>query len=256
MFRWPCGYGEIARPPTRSISRQDVRAKMDCFVSGDACNDDAGGVMHGVVSGLAGVITAIISYGGYAGIALLMAAESACLPLPSEIIMPFAGYLAATGRFNLFLVATFGAVGCNLGSAAAYAVGAWGGRPFIRRWGYLLLMDERELDRAEWLFKRFGAITVFAGRLLPVVRTFIALPAGIARMERWRFHIYTFVGSWIWSFALAYAGYVLGQKWNSSPGLRATMHALDGVAVVLLAGGIGFFIWSRLRSRKGGAARR
>ncbi|MGC2250622.1 MAG: DedA family protein, partial [Acidobacteriaceae bacterium] len=116
-------------------------------------------------------ITAIISHIGYPGVALLMAIESACIPLPSEIIMPFAGYLVYTGRFSLFCVATAGAIGCNLGSAVAYWIGAYGGRPLVEKYGSYILLDRRDLDRTTRFFMRFGPITVLLARLLPVVRT-------------------------------------------------------------------------------------
>jgi membrane protein DedA with SNARE-associated domain len=168
---------------------------------------------------------------GYAGIAALMAIESACIPLPSEIIMPFSGYLVSTGRFELAWVATAGALGCNIGSTVAYALGYWGGRPLVEKWGAYVLMSRRDLELVERFFARFGAITVFISRLLPVVRTFIALPAGIARMPQARFQIYTFLGSWPWCFALAYIGMKLGERWQSDPTLRDVMHRFDAVIV-------------------------
>ena len=191
---------------------------------------------------MAATIVAIISAGGYAGVALLMAVESACIPLPSEIIMPFAGYLVTTGRFELIAVATAGALGCNLGSILAYEIGAYGGRPAIARWGRYILLSHTDLDRADRFFARFGGITVLICRLLPVVRTFIALPAGIARMNRWRFHLYTFLGSWPWCFALAYVGMRLGQAWDSDPTLRAVMHRLDLLVLAVLLLGVALFV--------------
>ncbi|HEY8670753.1 MAG TPA: DedA family protein, partial [Terriglobales bacterium] len=149
-------------------------------------------------------ITWLIASTGYGGIVILMAIESACIPLPSELIMPFAGYLVYQGTMKLLLVATAGAIGCNLGSALAYWVGAHGGRPLVERYGRYVLLSRHDLDRTTHFFQKYGSITVFLARLLPVVRTFIALPAGIARMPLWRFHIYTFLGSWPWCFALAY----------------------------------------------------
>ncbi len=192
---------------------------------------------------LAGYITAAISALGYSGIVFLMAIESACIPLPSEIIMPFSGYLASTGRFSLVLVATAGAVGCNLGSTLAYAVGAYGGRPAVERWGHYILLSRSELDRVDGYFERFGTATVLVGRLLPVVRTFVSLPAGIARMPFWKFQLYTFVGSWPWCFLLAYAGVKLGQAWDSSPALKRIMHSLDfAVIAVILAGAVWYAV--------------
>src|SRR4030081_181266 len=130
---------------------------------------------------LFGFISSLIAATGYAGITLLMAIESACIPLPSELIMPFAGYLVYTGKMNLFWAATAGAIGCNLGSLIAYEIGYYGGRPLVEKFGSYLLLGRRELDWAESFFQRGGQVTVLIGRLLPVVRTFIALPAGIAR---------------------------------------------------------------------------
>jgi membrane protein DedA with SNARE-associated domain len=190
-------------------------------------------------------------------VALLMAIESACIPLPSEIIMPFSGYLVSQGRFNLILVATAGALGCNIGSAVAYAIGHRGGRPLVARYGSYVGMSAHELDRAERFFARYGGITVLVGRLLPVVRTFIALPAGIARMPLLRFHVYTFVGSWPWCFALAYVGLRLGRAWDTDPRLRAVMHRFDAVVLAALVLGAGFYAWRiwhvRRRERDGAA---
>lgn len=203
-----------------------------------------------VIAWLTGAIVAVISGGGYGGVAALMALESACLPLPSEIIMPFSGYLVSTGRFDLLLVATAGAIGCNIGSLVAYEIGAYGGRPLVERWGARLLINRNEIDWADRWFARRGSITVLIGRLLPVVRTFIALPAGVARMNRLWFHLYTFVGSWIWCFALAFIGMKLGEKWNSDPQLKAVLHKFDLAIVAIGVLGLGVFVWSRLRHRK------
>jgi membrane protein DedA with SNARE-associated domain len=185
-------------------------------------------------------ITGVIAHAGYAGVALLMAIESACILLPSEVIMSFAGYLVYTGRFQLFWVATAGAVGCNLGSAVAYWAGAWGGRAAIERYGRYILLNHHDLDRATQFFARYGSITVFLGRLLPVIRTFIALPAGIARMPQGRFHLYTFLGSWPWCFALAYLGMRLGRAWNADPRLKHALHRFD---TLILIGCAAAFVW-------------
>ena len=205
--------------------------------------------MQAIIGSITNFIIATISAGGYLGIVGLMAIEFACIPLPSEIIMPFAGYLVSTGRFNLAMVATAGALGCNLGSAVAYEIGARGGRRTVERWGAWILLDRAELDRMQRYFIRFGGLTVLVCRLLPVVRTFIAVPAGIARMPRLRFHIYTFIGSWPWCFGLAYVGLRLGQRWDSDPQLRAVMHQLDGFVVVALLIGISWFVWHRWHHR-------
>jgi membrane protein DedA with SNARE-associated domain len=203
-----------------------------------------------ILAVVVGFIVATISASGYAGVALLMAIESACIPLPSEVIMPFAGYLVSTGRFNLFLVATAGAIGCNLGSVVAYWIGAWAGRPFVERFGKYVLVDVHDLDRATRFFEKYGSITVLIGRLLPVVRTFIALPAGIARMSQLRFHIYTFVGSWPWCFVLAYVGKKLGEQWDTNPAFKEAFHRFHlGVEIVLLAG-IVWFLWTHLTRKR------
>jgi membrane protein DedA with SNARE-associated domain len=202
-----------------------------------------------IIGILAGFIIAVISAGGYAGIAFLMGIESACIPLPSEIIMPFSGYLVFMGRFNLFWVATAGAIGCNLGSAVAYWIGAHGGRPMVERFGKFVLLDKKDLERTTHFFNKYGSITVFLARLLPVVRTFIALPAGIAKMPQLRFHVYTFLGSWPWCFALAYVGMKLGQGWETDPRFKAVFHEFHTVIVVLLLIGIVWFLWSHLKRR-------
>ena len=202
-----------------------------------------------ILTNIASFIIAVISTGGYAGIALLMAIESACIPLPSEIIMPFAGYLVHTGQLNLFWVATAGAIGCNLGSIPAYWLGAWGGRPAVERFGKYILLSRHDLDRTEHYFQRYGGITVLVARLLPVVRTFIALPAGIARMPQLRFHLYTFLGSWPWCFVLAYVGMKLGDRWDSDPRFKAIFHRFHlGVELVLVAG-IVWFLWTHWKNR-------
>ncbi len=195
-------------------------------------------------------ITHLIAAIGYPGIALLMAIESACIPLPSEIILPFAGFVVAQGKLNLWLAATAGAIGCNLGSVVAYWIGAYGGRPLVERYGRYVLLSRADLDRVDGYFHRYGSITVLLGRLLPVVRTFIALPAGIARMPQLRFHLYTFVGSWPWCFVLAYVGMQAGASWNSPDSrLKYILHKADAAVVVLLLAGITWFVWSHLRHR-------
>ena len=206
--------------------------------------------MHnGPLAAIAGLITGFIAATGYAGVALLMAIESACIPLPSEIIMPFAGYLVSTGRLSLIGVAVAGAIGCNLGSAVAYWVGARGGRAFIVRYGHWVLMSREDLDRAERFFARFGSIAVLIGRVLPVVRTFIALPAGIANMPLLRFHAYTFIGSLGWCYLLAWIGERLGAKWESDPRLGAILHRFDYAIVAAVVLAVAWFVWSRLRTR-------
>jgi len=202
-----------------------------------------------IIEILAAWITSVISAAGYGGVMLLMAIESACIPLPSEIIMPFSGYLVYTGRFSLLAVATWGALGCNVGSILAYEVGYFGGRPLALRYGHYIFVTQHELNTADKFFARWGALAVLIARLLPVIRTFIALPAGIARMPRLKFHIYTFVGSWPWCFVLAYVGLRLGEQWDKDPRLKLWFHRMDGVILAVLLAGAAYFVWSHLKDR-------
>jgi membrane protein DedA with SNARE-associated domain len=205
-----------------------------------------------IVAFLVHFITSVIDAGGYAGVAALMGIESACIPLPSELIMPFAGYLVYLKHLNLFWTATAGAIGCNLGSLVAYWIGAKGGRPLVERYGRWVLMSHHDLDRMTYFFNKYGSITVLLGRLLPVVRTFIAFPAGIAKMPQGRFHLYTFVGSWPWCLALAYAGMKLGEGWNDPHSrFKEMYHRFDHVilALILVAGV--WYVWTHIqRARK------
>lgn len=192
---------------------------------------------------LSGIIVAVISTLGYSGIVLLMAIESACVPLPSEIIMPFSGYLVSTGQMNLWLVSLAGAVGCVLGSLVAYWVGMKGGRPLIEKYGRYVLVSRHDLDLADRWFEKRGEIIVFVSRMLPAIRTFIAFPAGVARMNLKRFVIYTFAGSFPWCLGLAYVGQKLGEKWNKDDTLKTWFHRFDfliGIVAVIL---IAWWIW-------------
>jgi membrane protein DedA with SNARE-associated domain len=207
-----------------------------------------------IVAALARIIIAVIASTGYVGVLILMAIESACIPLPSEIIMPFAGYLAYTGHFSLFWAATAGAIGCNVGSVIAYEIGCFGGRPLVEKYGRYVWISRHDLELADSFFRRFGSAAVFVARLLPVVRTFIALPAGIARMPRLRFHIYTFAGSWPWCFVLAWIGMKLGEKWDKDPRLRHWLHRLDVLIIVLLLAAVAWFVRSHWKNRMTAAA--
>jgi membrane protein DedA with SNARE-associated domain len=192
---------------------------------------------------LSGIIVAVISTLGYSGIVLLMAIESACIPLPSEIIMPFSGYLVSTGEMNLWVVAFAGAIGCVLGSLVAYWVGMKGGRPLIEKYGRYVLVSRHDLDLADRWFEKRGEIIVFVSRMLPAIRTFIAFPAGVARMNLKRFVIYTFAGSLPWCLGLAYVGQKLGEKWNKDDTLKTWFHRFDfliGIAAVLL---VVWWVW-------------
>ena len=195
----------------------------------------------------------IISAGGYKGIILLLALNSSGIPIPSEVILPFSGYLVHLGRFNLILVAIAGTIGCNIGSAIAYWIGAKGGRPLVERYGKWVLMSQHDLDRMTGFFDRYGSITILIGRMLPIVQTYVAFPAGIARMSRLRFHIYTTVGSLIWYSCLAWAGMKLGAAWDTDPRMHEWFHRFHLIVVLVLAAGLVWFVWShviRARMRK------
>lgn len=186
------------------------------------------------------LLTGLSVSGKYAVMFVLMAIQSACIPVPSEVIMPFAGAALAHGQMDLIVLATVASLASNLGSLAAYWVGALGGRPMVERYGSWLLLSRRDLDRVDHFFAHYGSITVLVGRMLPIIRTFIAFPAGVAKMNQVRFHIYTFVGSWPWCYALAYIGMKLGDAWETDPRFKEVFHRFHlGVEAVLAVG----FVW-------------
>lgn len=181
---------------------------------------------------------------GYWGVFFGMAVESACIPLPSEIVLPFGGFLAATGRLTFTQAVMAGQLGGMLGSTVAYLVGRAGGRSLLERYGRYLLISPREIEAADRWFQTKGELTVCLARLLPGIRTFISLPAGIARMNFGRFLFYSCLGMLPWSFAFTWAGYRLGQDWTQ---VRALLHRFDIVIIALLLAGVGWFVWHRLR---------
>jgi membrane protein DedA with SNARE-associated domain len=189
----------------------------------------------------------VISQMGYLGIVLTMGIESACIPLPSEIIMPFSGYLVFAGRFSLAGVSIAGAFGCVVGSVAAYWVGIWGGRPFIQKYGKYVLISNKDLATADRWFEKYGEWAIFFSRLLPVIRTFISLPAGIAKMNFLKFVIYTFLGSLPWCFMLAYVGKILGENWES---IRIYFRRADIFIGLVIALGIFYFLYRHLKPKK------
>jgi membrane protein DedA with SNARE-associated domain len=195
--------------------------------------------MEYILSVLSSFVINTISSLGYMGIVLLMGIESANIPLPSEVIMPFSGYLVYSGRFSLFWIAIAGGMGCLLGSLLSYWVGAVGGRPLIEKYGKYILMSKHDLDIADRWFARWGMSAVFIGRLLPVIRTFISFPAGIARVNLFSFSIYSFVGSVIWSYFLGWIGFKLGENWNN---LKSYFHGADYIIGGLIIAGIVWWI--------------
>src|SRR6476660_8541885 len=200
---------------------------------------------------------------GYVGVMLAMAIESAMIPLPSELILPYAGFLVSdtsqieplTGQpWNFLIVAIVATIGNTLGSLVAYAIGAYGGRPFLERYGKYLLIRQHEIELADSFFARHGAATVFIGRLLPIVRTFISFPAGVARMRLSTFIIYSTAGAAIWSALLVYAGVLLGENWEA---IRHALQPFDLLIAVAFVVAVILCIWWRLgmpgRPKRAGA---
>jgi len=181
------------------------------------------------------------------GVVVLMAIESACIPLPSELIMPLAGWMLIAerglGMGHVLLAGFYGALGCTLGSILAYVVGARGGRPLVERYGRYILLSRHDLELSDHWFQKHGDWIIFTSRLLPVVRTFISLPAGIARMNFTKFIIYTFAGSFPWCFGLAYGGYLLGGHWEQ---ISRVMRPFVIVIVVVGIALVAYYIYRRL----------
>lgn len=190
-------------------------------------------------------ILQVITQIGYPGIVGLMALESMGVPIPSEVVMPASGWLASDGALNLFVVTIAGTVGCTIGSAIAYWIGYWGGRAAVMRYGRYVFLNEKHLDAAERWFNKHGTAAIFFTRLMPVIRTYISFPAGMAKMRFWPFIIVSAIGSAIWCFILAYIGFVLGPRWDSING------AYNFLTIVLLAAlGLVFVVWWYRRRRK------
>ena len=198
-------------------------------------------LIEALIAELGSFVITMISKFGYTGILITMAIESACIPLPSEIIMPFSGYLVSTGQFSMLGVTMAGAIGNVLGSLVAYYVGVWGGRPFVERYGQYFLVSRRDLEMADRWFLKYGEAAVLISRMLPVVRTFISLPAGIVRMNVPRFVLFSFIGAVPWCYLLAYIGLKLGERWD---GLHEYFHHLDVVIGMVLVLGFIYFLWS------------
>jgi len=180
-----------------------------------------------------------------------MAIESACIPLPSELIMPLAGWMLiekpSLAVTYTLVAGAYGALGCVIGSIIAYGVGMWGGRPFLEKYGKYILISRRDLDLADRWFNRYGNWIIFVSRLLPVVRTFISLPAGIARVHFVKFLIYTFLGSFIWCSGLAYGGYQLGEHWEQ---IRTIMSPFIPFIIAIIIAFVGLYIYRHIKQPK------
>jgi membrane protein DedA with SNARE-associated domain len=184
---------------------------------------------------------------GYWGVFIGMTLESACIPLPSEVIMPFAGFAVSEGKMTLLGIGIIGALGNLLGGLIAYFVGLKGGRPFLEKYGKYILINPNKLDLADSWFEKYGHEAVLISRMLPAIRTFISLPAGIARMDLKKFAIYTFLGSLPWTFALAYIGVQLGPHWEV---IKGYFHILDIVVAVGIIGVLTYIIYKYKKIEK------
>ena len=206
--------------------------------------------MQSIIHAVTTWITTSITSLGYLGIVIMMGIESACIPLPSEIIMPFGGYLVYKHpeRFNIWMMGVAGALGCVWGSMLAYWAGKYGGRPFVEKYGRYILIRHKDLDKADAWFARHGDAAIFFSRLLPVLRTFISFPAGVSGMRFWRFVIYTFVGSFPWCLGLAYLGMILGEQWDMR--LKAYFHGADAAIVAAFLVLVALYIYHHVRSDK------
>jgi membrane protein DedA with SNARE-associated domain len=185
------------------------------------------------------------------GVVVLMAIESACIPLPSELIMPLAGWMLikeqSLSPIYILVAGAYGALGCVIGSVIAYVVGMRGGRPLLEKYGKYVLVSHHDLDLADRWFNRYGSWSIFLSRLLPLVRTFISLPAGIARMHFVKFLIYTFIGSFIWCAGLAYGGYQLGEHWEQ---IRTAIRPFDPLIIAIIVAFIAFYIYRHVKRSK------
>lgn len=208
-------------------------------------NNNSDFMISSLLSLLASIIISVISTAGYFGVFFLMALESACVPIPSEIIMPFAGFLIWQGEFTFFSAVVWGALGNLAGSILAYYAGYYGGRAVIEKYGKYILISHHDLSMSDKWFAKYGQGAVFFGRLLPVIRTFISLPAGIARMDIKRFCIFTFLGSLFWSGFLAYIGCIMGENWEN---IKFYFHKFDILIGVLLIVGAVWWVRRHLKN--------
>ncbi|TWH46275.1 DedA family protein [Sporomusa sp. KB1] len=185
-------------------------------------------------------VTHYIEVWGYWAISVGMALESANIPIPSELIFGFAGYLVYLGKLNFWLVTTYGVLGGLIGSIVSYAIGYYGGRPFVLEYGKYFFVTRDKVGLAQRWFDRYGLMAVFIGRLLPVIRTFISLPAGFAQVDFTKFVIYTILGSIPWTIALTYLGVILGENWKL---INTYGHQISIIVVLLMI--ITAILWKR-----------
>ncbi|HLY66508.1 MAG TPA: DedA family protein [Chloroflexota bacterium] len=199
--------------------------------------------MHGLEDAIVAIVTSAYGSIGYVGVLVLMAIESCNIPIPSEVILPLAGFLVGQHTFSFWPAVLAGAVGGTLGSAVSYWIGALGGRPLMLKYGRYVLISASDAARADKFFERYGDATAFFSRLLPVIRTFISLPAGITRMNFAKFLTYTFAGSLLWSIVLVYVGEVLGQNWLE---VRNVLQRFDYAIAALIVAAVALYIYRHL----------
>ena len=208
--------------------------------------------MHEIEQQIVQFLTSVLQTIGWPGVLVIMTLESANIPIPSEVTMPLAGWMLVQARggtaLDAFLLGGFfGALGCTIGSAISYWLGAWGGRPLIQRYGRWIMVSEEDLEKADKWFARWGDWAAFVSRLLPIVRTFISFPAGVTRIKFWRFLVFTFIGSFIWCALLSLGGYYLGENWEA---LRRIMRPFDIPIAIALAAGLGYYIYHHVQKGK------
>ncbi|MCX6809172.1 MAG: DedA family protein [Candidatus Berkelbacteria bacterium] len=203
--------------------------------------------MTAILSFFSHFIINTISSMGYFGVAVLMAIGAFNIPLPSEVILPFSGFLVWSGQFNLFLVALFACLGWLFGAFFSYYLGIYGGRPLINRFGKYVLLSHHDLDNTEKFFAKYGEIAVFVGQLLPIVRNFISLAAGISKLKFWKFISYTLAGAFLWALLLTWIGVKLGENWDL---VKVYFHKFDVLIAVLIVLAIALYIWRHIKNSK------
>jgi membrane protein DedA with SNARE-associated domain len=208
--------------------------------------------LHGIETKIVEFLTTLIQGIGWPGVVVIMALESANIPIPSEVTMPLAGWMLVQARglsawSAVWWGGLFGAIGCTIGSALSYWLGAWGGRPLLERYGRWIMVSEEDLENADKWFARWGDWAAFISRLLPIVRTFISFPAGVARIKFWRFLAFTFLGSFVWCGLLALGGYYLGANWEA---LRRIMRPFDIPIAMIIVAGVAYYIYHHMQRGK------
>ncbi len=204
-------------------------------------------ILSQVLNYIANFALSLISHIGYFGVFVLMAMESMILPVPAELVMPFAGFLVSTGKFSMLFVFIASTLGTLSGSLISYAIGKYGGKAFVAKLGKYVFLDYRDLRRAEKWFKESGDETIFIARFIPVVRHLISIPAGMGRMDLKKFCIYTSIGGAIWNMFLAYFGYFLGKNWNK---IRHYSEPISYIVAVFLLSAFVYYFYKHIKAKK------